>query len=308
MENNKETIQSDILENELHRLKEEYQKPQMSQEGFMELCQKMEDAKMENKKDSIKRTVRKAALTAAILIGTFTILPNISPSIAHAMEQIPVLGKIVEVITFRDYQYESERNNANIEVPELVIDEVQTNADTAEKLERSIEEINAEIKKITDEQIAQFEEFLKNEQGYQDVMVKSEVLATTSDYFTLKLICFQGAGSGYEWHYYYTIDLNTGERLQLKELFKEGADYITPISDSIKKQMQEQMDADQQVHYWLHDEIEALNFKSITDETAFYINEAGNLVMCFNEGDVAPMYMGVVEFEIPAEVLQGIRK
>ena len=28
----------------------------------------------------------------------------------------------------------------------------------------------------------------------------------------------------------------------------------------------------------------------------------------FNEGDVAPMYMGTVEFEIPAEVLSAIRK
>ena len=88
----------------------------------------------------------------------------------------------------------------------------------------------------------------------------------------------------------------------------EGADYITPISENIKQQMQAQMDADENVYYWLNDEIEEWNFKAITDETSFYLNENGNVVIGFNEGDVAPMYMGTVEFEIPAEVLSSIRK
>ena len=142
----------------------------------------------------------------------------------------------------------------------------------------------------------------------EDVIVKSEILATQADYFTLKLICYQGAGSGYQWNYYYTIDLNTGERLQLKDIFKEGADYITPISENIKEQMREQMTEDDQVYYWLNDEIEGLNFKAITEETSFYMNDKGNVVIGFDEGEVAPMYMGTIEFEIPAGILQEIRK
>ena len=141
------------------------------------------------------------------------------------------------------------------------------------------------------------------------MIVKSEVVSTTQDYFTLKLICYQGAGSGAEWNYYYTIDLNTGERLQLKDLFYEGADYITPISENIKEQMKEQMAVDENKIYWLDDpEVPEWNFEHITDETAFYLNENGNIVISFNEGDVAPMYMGVVTFEIPDEVVRDIRK
>lgn len=177
-----------------------------------------------------------------------------------------------------------------------------------ENLERSTEEINAEIQKITSELIAEFEANLEYEEGYQDVIVQSEILATEEEYFTLKLICYQGAGSGYQWNYYYTIDLNTGERLQLKDIFAEGADYITPISENIKEQMREQMAADENIYYWLEDEIEEWNFKAITDETSFYLNDKGNVVIGFDEGEVAPMYMGTVEFEIPAEALQGIRK
>ena len=156
--------------------------------------------------------------------------------------------------------------------------------------------------------IKEFETYAEDELGYQDVMVKSEVLKTTPDYFTLKLICYEGAGSGYEWNYFYTIDLKTGKRLALKDIFVDGADYITPISENIKTQMQKQMDADENVHYWLNDEFEEWNFKSITDETSFYLDEKGDLVICFNEGDVAPMYMGTVSFTIPSNVIKDIRK
>lgn len=297
----------DFVEKELLLLKKEYEKPQMSQAQFEELRAKMEEAKMADKKDKIKRIRTRAALTAAAFVGAFLLLPNTSPVIAHAMEQIPVLGKLIEVVTFRDYEYESDRNHADIEVPEIKVELGLPEDQTLENLERTTDEINREIKKITDSLIEEFETYLE-EEGYQDILVKSEILTATADYFTLKLLCYQGAGSGYQWNYYYTIDLNTGKRLQLKDVFAEGADYITPISEAIKEQMQAQMDADENVYYWLDDEIEEWNFKSVTDETSFYINENGNVVIGFNEGDVAPMYMGAVEFEIPGDVLNDIRK
>ena len=299
----------DFVEKELLLLKKEYEKPQMSQAQFEELRAKMEVAKMADKKDKIKRIRTRAALTAAAFVGFFLLLPNTSPVIAHAMEQIPVLGKLIEVVTFRDYEYESDRNHADIEVPEIKVELGLPEDQTLENLERTTNEINREIKKITDSLIEEFETYLEEEEeGYQDILVKSEILTATADYFTLKLLCYQGAGSGYQWNYYYTIDLNTGKRLQLKDVFAEGADYITPISEAIKEQMQAQMDADENVYYWLDDEIEEWNFKSVTDETSFYINENGNVVIGFNEGDVAPMYMGAVEFEIPGDVLNDIRK
>lgn len=319
MNRNNNRMQDKLLSKKLKELKSDYQSIEMSEEQLNQLKIKMKEAKMTGKINKKHRYVRKiitviASCAAAFLVAII-VLPNTSGKVAYAMERIPVLGQLVKVITFRDYQYASERNNAEIEVPELEISvsEMATDDETvsqpvADELQKTTDEINQEIKQITDELIAEFEKNLKNEEGYQDVLVKSEILATTQDYFTLKLICYIGSGSGYEWNYFYTIDLNTGERLVLKDLFTEGADYITPISENIKEQMQSQMDADNNVYYWLNEEIEEWNFKSITDETSFYINEKGNIVIGFNEGDVAPMYMGTVEFEIPAEVVAEIRK
>lgn len=297
---------NDLLERELHILRKEYEKHQMTDAQVKQLHRTIKEAgKMKEKRTG---GIRFAVAAAAVAAGLFVILPNTSGTIAHAMEQIPIIGQLVKVVTFRDYEYESDRNMADIEVPEIKPEEQLEDSTLQENIDRTTAEINAEIQSITDELIAEFEKNLDEEMGYQDVVVKSEVLATTPEYFTLKLICYQGAGSGYQWNYFYTIDLNTGERLQLKDIFEEGADYITPISENIKVQMQERMDADESVYYWLNDEIEEWNFKAITDETSFYLNERGNVVIGFNEGDVAPMYMGTVEFEIPADVLEGIRK
>lgn len=301
---------------ELEACKQTYEQPHMSAEQLQAMKDRIEVAKMENRREARKKNgAGKAALAAAAVVAAFVILPNTSAGVAHAMEQIPVIGKLVEVVTFRNYQYEDERNQADIEVPEIVPQSVtdtvaeESATGVQENLQKSADEINAEIQKISAQFVKEFEENLQTEGGYQDVIVKSEVVSTTQDYFTLKLICYQGAGSGAEWNYYYTIDLNTGERLQLKDLFYEGADYITPISENIKEQMKEQMAADENKIYWLDDpEVPEWNFEHITDETAFYLNENGNIVISFNEGDVAPMYMGVVTFEIPDEVVRDIRK
>ncbi len=298
-----------LLEKELQGLKKEYHKHEMTYEQTKQLHQKIKDAKqIDSKKQKQTGNIKFVAVSTAAVIGIFIILPNTSGIIAHAMEQIPIIGELVKVVTFRDYEYEADRNMADIEIPEIK-PESQTGHDALqENLNRTTEEINAEIQEITDNLIKEFEANLKKEYSYQNIIVKSEILTTTPEYFTLKLICYQGAGSGYQWNYFYTIDLNTGKRLKLKDIFKEGADYITPISENIKIQMQEQMNADDNVYYWLNDEISEWNFEAITDETSFYLNEKGNVVIGFNEGDVAPMYMGTVEFEIPAEILDGIRR
>lgn len=299
--------QNDWLEDELLQLKKEHNQLRMTDTQLEILKKRMEETEMEMNKNRKKSGIIKCTVAAALVAG-FMALPNTSASVAYAMGQIPVIGPLVEAVTFRDYKYESDRNNADIRVPEIRLGDQAKNNDTQKKLENTTEEINTEIQKITDQLVKEFEDNLAHEEGYQNVVVNSEVLTATEDYFTLKLNCYQGAGSGYQFNYYYTIDLNTGKRLQLKDLFREDADYITAISKNIRKQMKKQMAEDENVIYWLDNEIREWNFKNITDKTSFYLNREGNLVISFNEGDVAPMYMGIVEFEIPQQVLEGIRK
>ena len=202
-----------LLEDQLQGLKKDYMKHQMSETQLEQLRQKIKEAKTMDKTVNNTRTksrqnqtnpIKYAAIAAAALIGLFVILPNTSGAIAHAMEQLPLIGQLVKVVTFRNYEYETDRNMADIEVPEIQAeikpDEQPKDSIVQENLDRTTAEINTEIQSITDQLIQEFETNLKDEQGYQDVVVKSEVLATTPDYFTLKLLCYQGAGSGYQWN------------------------------------------------------------------------------------------------------------
>ena len=315
------------MNQKMNELKNNYMEKEMSPQQVEAMKVAMEKAKADQAKNNKVVAYRRFVAVAAGFAMAFVILPNTSVSVAHAMSKIPVLGNIVEVVTFRDYQYEDDRNLADVKVPELALadqenpTEDKVTKDLAgealieeesmqvkeETLEKSMEEVNEEIQSITASFIDEFKTNLENEQGYQELTVESEVVNTTSNYFTLKLICYTAQASGTEWNYYYTIDLTTGERALLKDIFADGADYITPISDNIKEQMKKQMAADEKVSYWLYDEMEEFNFKEISEEQSFYIDTEGNIVISFNEGDVAPMYMGVVEFTIPNEVLSDIR-
>ena len=295
--------------NEFEAVKQDYQNNEMPPEQLDKMKASIAQAKKENQKKRSLHILRNTLASAAAVALVFIILPNTSSGVAYAMSQVPGLSKLVNVVTFRDYQYEDDHNTADITVPEVAVSTESTeNSEVADKTKKSADEINSEIQSITEKLIDEFEAEKKNEDGYQDMTVKSKVIATTDQYFTLKLMCFQSAGSGAEWDYYYTIDLTTGERLKRADLFQDGSKYLDVISQEIKNQMQAQMDADSNKIYWLNSDMPEWDFTSITDDTSFYLNSDNELVIAFNEGDVAPMYMGCPTFTIPNDVLADIRK
>ena len=137
--------QNDMVEEKLQKLKKEYQKPQMSKEQLEELCNKMKEANMADKKEQNKKRMMRYTVAAAAIIGAFTIAPNTSATVAHAMGQIPIIGQLVDIVTFRNYEYDTDRNKADIEVSEIKLNEQMENTEVRENLEKTTAEINAEI-------------------------------------------------------------------------------------------------------------------------------------------------------------------
>lgn len=292
-------------ESNLSKLKKEYESVSMCEEAIHVMRQRMEQGKKEKKIMKMKTWMKGVAVAAAVAL---VILPNTSSSVAYAMKNIPLLGNVVNVVTFRDYHYDQNKKTADVSVSKIDINTEGLEEESVDNAKKSSEEINREIEQITNQWVEEFKETMSSD-GYEQIMVKTEPINTTDKYFTLKLICYQDAGSGFEQDFFYTINLDTGKRMKLSDLFIEGSDYRTIISDDIKKQMRKQMDEDENVSYWLDDkEVEEWNFEEIPEDVSFYVNENNELVICFNEGDVAPMYMGTVEFVISNEVLGEIRK
>ena len=242
------------------------------------------------------KTIGWAAAAAALVL---VIVPNTSAEAAYAMEQIPILGDVIRAVTIRNYQYEDENFLADIE--EVRLENV--------KMEGSIQTINESIEEMTDRLIARFEEQVEQGEGHSGIYAGHEVVTDTDTWFTLRIHVTEIEASGFQYQYYYHIDKTTGEIATLKDLFMEGADYITPISENNKEQMREQMQADESKVYWVDSKEEmGHQFEAVKADQNFYVNQNGQIVICFDEYEVAPGYMGLVEFTVDEEAVAAIRK
>lgn len=264
---------------------------------------------MKKKKGFAKKT---AGWVAAAAVVTLVVVPNISAEAAYAMGQIPVLGNVIKAVTVREYHYEDKQFSAQIQEVQLEQETAGQNGqeDTIDTTAgESIAAINESIEEMTGRLIARFEEQVESGEGYSGVYADHEVVTDTDTWFTLRINVTEVEASGMEYQYYYHIDKTTGEIASLKDLFVDGADYITPISENIMKQMKEQMAEDDSKIYWIDTEEElGHQFEQIQEDQNFYLNESGQIVICFDEYEVAPGYMGLVQFTVEDEAVVDIRE
>ncbi len=323
----------DMTEQEqLRQLKEEYENMIIPETGRERLQAGIDRARMEKKRAEHAR--RRSAWTAVAAAAVVMIaLPNTNMQIAHAMENIPLLGGFFRLVTVRQYNYNDENHDAEVELAQInygedagegasvgevaaapegtaagSVEGVGQEAAVANLSEDGVEAVNQDMEATVEELIRQFEDTL-SEEGYHGLHVTQEVVTDNARYYTVKLSVLETEASGYENNQFYTIDKQTGNVVTLEDLFVEGSDYISAISENIKTQMQEQMAADEGVIYFLdNDDMPEFNFQGITEQTNFYFNEKDELVIAFDEYEVAPGSMGAPEFVIPQEVTAAILK
>ena len=236
-----------------------------------------------------KHSYRWTAWAAAVL-ALFIAVPNVSPAAAAAMADIPVLGAVVRVVTFRNYTYDDGWHSADVSVPELA------GSDAAR-------EVSDQVRAYTDRLIARFEETCEEElgkEGYHGLDVTSTVVTDTDEWFTLRVDAVEIQASGYEFSRFYHINKATDQVVTLKDLFREDADYVTVLSDEVRRQMEERMAEDREASYFPEE------FTAIGPEQNFYFNTDGDLVLVFDEYTIAPGSMGMPEFPIPADVYETL--
>lgn len=283
-----------------------------------------EDHSMNKKKAVWFRSAAAVAAAVVILIA----LPNTGAGIAHAMGALPVVGKLFQAVTFRDYRYESDRFDAKVEVPQIVVDDVakeesggetepgtaentadQSAEETSGKLQETVEQINFDIEKVTNQLIEEFQASADLGESYGSLEIHHETVTDNDRYFTLKLFIYQGAGSGSQSYKFYTIDKVSGEQIQIGDLFQEGSNYRELISENVRDQMRAKMAEDDYNVYWVdYEEVPEWNWEGLKEDQNFYLDEEGNLVIAFDEYEVAPGYMGAQEFTVDREVFESILK
>ena len=294
----------------LEKMKQEYEEIRIPAElrrrveaGIQKGKEDGEEIIRMNKKSKLIKFVRNTAGAVVAAMLAITIMANSGASIANAMMKIPVLGTIAEIVTFREYKDSTNDMTADVKIPEVSVknEDGSVNQETTDAVNKSIQE-------YTDELIAQYKADVEASggEGKQLVDLEYEVITDSDRLFSIRFDKLQIMASGAESVKIYHIDKQTGQMINLKGLFKEDVNFIDPISDNIKKQMKEQMAADESKMYFIDSDMPESDFQSITEDTTFYVNDSGKLVIVFDEYEVAPGSMGVVEFEIPTDVIQDI--
>lgn len=327
------------MEERILAAKEDYQRIPVPEEMKAKLeegiakaeAEKREEKNKEGKdmgktdgKSKKKALVYRMAIAAAAAAALLVILPNTGADVAYAMGTLPVVGKLFQAVTFRDYRYENERFEANVEVPQIVVEdmgvgeEAETGKEETEKeemesgsenVQQTVDEINFDIEQVTNQLIEEFQESAELGESYGSLEIHHETVTDNENYFTLKLSMYRGAGSGYESYKFYTVDKKTGKRIQIGDLFQEGSNYNELISENIKDQMRTQMAEDEGKIYWVdYEEVPEWSWERMKDDQNFYFDAEGNIVIVFDEYEVAPGYMGAREFTVERALFEGILK
>lgn len=283
-----------------------------------EMERRIREATKEQKQGKAYRF--RIAVAAAAAVALLVLLPNTGADIAYAMGNLPVLGKLFQAVTFRDYQYESERFNANVEVPQIVVEDTgkketgetaaeEEKTEDSQKLQETIEKVNFDIDKVTDQLLEEFTASAELGESYGSLEIHHETVTDNERYFTLKLSIYQGAGSGMESYKFYTIDKQSGLQVHLKDLFREDSGYNEVISEEIRNQMRTLMAEDEMNMYWVDStDMPELNWQGLREDQNYYFDADGNIVIVFDEYEVAPGYMGAQEFTVEKAVFEDMLK
>ena len=246
---------------------------------------------LKNNEEKIKpiwSNIRKFNYAIAMAMLMFVLLTNVSPKFAYAMQELPIIGDIVKVITIRNYFDKDGNSEIEMEIPNIKND----NNSQSQTNENVNEDVNQLTQNILDKFYAE-----ENSENHLSIKVKSDVIENNKYWFTLKLTISEVAASSDLKYKYYNIDKRTDEIVKLSDLF-DDENYKKAISEEIKKQMVSRMEKDKDVVYWIDEENEEWSFSMIEDNQNFYFSNKGNIVIAFDKYDVGPGATGAPEFEI----------
>ena len=281
----------------MNKFRNEYENIEIPDElEFLVRTTIKEQEKKMKRKNIINKSVIAAAVAGVVFVGSI----NLSSEISYALSEVPVLGSIVRVLTFKTFELKDNNFDAQLKTPAI--------EGLDSKLEAMLnEKYLDENQKLYDDFMKEIDELKKAdmEEAHMGIASGYEVKTDTDKLLVIGRYVVNTVGSSSTTIKYDTIDKQNKLLITLPSLFKDEA-YIDIISENIKAQMKEQMKDENNV-YWLEDEMMGdENFSKIDKNQSFYITKDNQLVIAFDKYEVAPGYMGNPEFIIPSELLKDV--
>ena len=242
------------------------------------------------------RIYNRSIAIAASFAVLFTVGLNSNKVFAQEMASLPVIGKIAKVLTFRAYEESTEDFDISVEIPS-----VEMIAKEHKELEKALnEEIYEKCEEYAEGAIERAKEYrevfletggTKEEWADHNIQIKVqyEVKTLTDRYLSFVVSGTENWTSAYAQELYYNIDLATGKQISLKDLL--GDNYKEIVDQDILTEIAER-EKNSEFEYWLDE------WQGINDNTGFYINQNGNIVVVLEKYEIAPGAAGRQEFEI----------
>lgn len=243
----------------------------------------------------VMRSVEAAAATVCIL---FIAALNVSPVFAKEAGQLPMIGGLARILTFRSYETEKDDITVSVEIPtvEMIAE------DTGITVEGINQEILALCNQYADEAVMRAEEYraafletggTPEEWAEHDIRisVSYEIKQQNNQYLSFIVRGTENWTTAYSESRYYNLDLRTGELVTLKDML--GSDYVELVNESIREQIAEREKAGE-----VFFSAEEGGFAGISEDVKFYINENNRPVIVFGKYEIAPGSSGEIEFEI----------
>lgn len=203
----------------------------------------------------------------------------------------------VRIATLSTYQSEFRGFEAKIVTPivtGLAVDEVQNELNGA--FMQRARQLAANYEKDVSEMMKDDPAF----DGHMGVVLDYKVRTDNDKVLAVDIYEMNIAGSSSTVHAFYNFDKKSGKLIELGDLFNEKADYTKVINDYILGEMR-RINKKEKGIFWIAPKDEQ-GFRSIKAKQNFFINDKGNIVICFDKYEVAPGAAGSPEFEIPRRV------
>lgn len=287
--------------------KKEYLDMQIPEELHQRMKQVIEQDKKRRQERKVIHMIKRTMASAAACIVIFAAGLNTSAAFAETAAGLPVIGGLARVLTIRSYHASEGNINLDMEVP--AIENASGDAGGA----AFTEAVNQEIEKIVEDYTAQAEqEFAAYQEAFfatggteeewndrqMDIIVDYEVKYQKDPVLSLELTAAKGWVAASEERHYYNLDVASGRELTLSDVL--GDDWKNIANEEIDRQIKERIAADPSASFFGYgdNELTEAKFTSVSEDTEFYLNAEGDVVIVFPKYEIAPGYMGILEFTI----------
>ena len=284
----------------IDKLKENYNNieiPKELDDVINDAFKESEDKKIENNKKDWRRNMKnmKKWYASVAAVGLIIVSVNASSTFATSLENIPVIGNIIKIVNFNNYRINKDGMDVSISLPEVSSD----SKDLEYKLNKEFEKEGKEAYKKYEAEVAKLEKEGKTTHKSADIW--SETIAENDKTASIAIYNTEIEASAATSRKIYNINKEDKTVLTLEGMFGNN-DYVDILSKNILSQMKERTKKDSNDVYFVDN-----TFKIKKDQT-FYINDKGELVICFDEYEVAPGSAGLVEFVIPSNIVSKLMK